>query len=80
MAFAFESARNCLTCGGEKMPGVTTFTADTGDGVVVIHNVPATVCSQCGADWLDDATAARIEETVEEARKRHSQVEVLAYV
>ena len=61
------------------MPGVTTFTVDLGFGVVVIRNVPATVCSQCGAEWLDDATAARIEETVEEARKRHSQVKVLAY-
>lgn len=69
----------CPTCGGEKVPGVTTFTADIGSGVVVIRNVPAMVCSQCGADWLDDATATRIEETVEEARKRHSQVEVLAY-
>jgi YgiT-type zinc finger domain-containing protein len=58
---------------------MTTFTADLGFGVVVIRNVPATVCSQCGAEWLDDATAARIEATVEEARKRHSQVEVLAY-
>lgn len=73
------TSQNCPTCGGDKAPGVTTFTADLGFGVVVIRNVPATVCSQCGAEWLDDATAARVEETVEEARKRHSQVEVLAY-
>jgi len=79
MAFVFKNALNCPTCGGDKVPGVTTFTTDLGFGVVVIRNVPATVCSQCGAEWLDDATAARVEETVEEARKRHSQVEVLAY-
>jgi YgiT-type zinc finger domain-containing protein len=59
MTFAFKSALNCPTCGGDKAPGVTTFTADLGFGVVVIRNVPAMVCSQCGAEWLDDATAAR---------------------
>jgi len=46
--------------------------------VVVIRNVPALVCAQCGADWLDDEVAQRIERLVEEARAKRSQVEVMA--
>lgn len=69
----------CPFCGGEKKPGSTTFTAELGFGVVVIRNVPATVCSQCGADWIADETAARIEEITQEARKKHRQVEVLTF-
>jgi YgiT-type zinc finger domain-containing protein len=69
----------CPLCGGKKQPGVTTFTADLGVGVVVIRHVPASVCSQCGADWIADETAKRIEETVETARAKQSQVEVIAF-
>ena len=69
----------CPLCGGPKQPGQTTFTAELGHGVVVIRHVPATVCSQCGADWIDDETAARIESVIESARAGHAEVQVLAY-
>ena len=56
--------------------GTTTFTADFGVGVVVVRDVPATPCSQCGAEWIDDATAGKLEVVVAEARRKHSLVEV----
>ena len=66
----------CPLCGGNKKDGKTTFTVDLGFGVVVVRDVPATVCSQCGADWIDDATAAKLEDIVTEAREKHLTVEV----
>jgi YgiT-type zinc finger domain-containing protein len=66
----------CPLCGGSKRAGTTTFTAELGFGVVVVRNVPALVCAQCGADWIPDEVAARIEELVEDARKKRYQVEV----
>ena len=74
-----KNADLCSLCGGTKKPGTTTFTAELGFGVVVIRHVPATVSTQCGADWIADGAAARIEKAVEEARNKHSQVEVLVY-
>jgi YgiT-type zinc finger domain-containing protein len=68
----------CPLCGGTKTPGKTTFTADLGFGVVVIRDVPATVCSQCGADWIADSTAEEVEALVEEARQKHRQVEIIS--
>jgi len=68
----------CPFCKGTKRPGTTTFTADLGFGVVVIRRVPASVCSQCGADWIDDEVAEQIERLVEQARVKRSQVEVMA--
>lgn len=64
----------CPLCGGAKKPGTTTFTADLGFGVVLIRNVPATVCSQCGTDWIADDVAVRIEEVVDDAQKKHLQL------
>jgi YgiT-type zinc finger domain-containing protein len=69
----------CPICGGTKIQGTTTFTVDLGFGVVVVRDVPALVCDQCGADWIEDAVAERLEQTVNNARKRHCQVEVTAY-
>ena len=63
-------------CGGTKKKGKTTVTVDLGFGVVVVRDVPATVCSQCGADWIEDTIAGKVEEIVDEARKKHHLVEV----
>ncbi|HZX35326.1 MAG TPA: type II toxin-antitoxin system MqsA family antitoxin [Thermodesulfobacteriota bacterium] len=66
----------CPLCGGKKTKGKTTFTVDLGFGVVVVRDVPATVCSQCGADWIEDSIALKLEEIVNDARKKHHTVEV----
>ena len=68
----------CPICGGDKKPGTTTFTAELGFGVVVVRHVPASVCSQCGADWISDKVAEKIEALVEDARSRRLEVEVTA--
>ncbi len=75
------SKRNiCPICGGNKVKGTTAFTVDLGFGVVVVRDVPTHVCDQCGTDWIADETAERLEITVYDARKRHRQVEVTAYM
>ncbi len=68
----------CPLCGGMKRTGTTTFTAELGFGVVVVRNVPATVCAQCGSDWISDDIAERLEALVDEARKKRLQVEVMS--
>lgn len=71
-----KSSDACPLCGGTKKAGQTTFTVDLGFGVVVVRNVPATVCSQCGADWIQDPIAAKLEDIVNDARRKHLTVEV----
>ncbi len=71
-----QSSSQCPLCGGTKRSGATTFTADFAFGVVVVRNVPALVCSLCGADWIQDDVASRLEVIVDEAKKKRLQVEV----
>jgi YgiT-type zinc finger domain-containing protein len=66
----------CPLCGGEKEPGTTTFTVDLSFGVLVVRDVPALVCSQCGEAWIEDEVAAKLEALVADARRRKSVVEV----
>ena len=69
----------CPMCGGEKKPGTTTYSVDLGDGVIVVRSVPAQICSQCGEEWIESATARTLEKIVDHAKKRRHQVEVLTF-
>ena len=73
-----DTSQICPICGGKKTKGKTTLSADLGSGVVVVRQVEATICSQCGEEWIDDATARKLEDIVNDARVRQLQVEVAA--
>ena len=68
----------CPLCEGQKQPGRTTFTADLGENLVVIRNVPAKICDQCGEEWIADDVFQQIERIVENAKREHRQFEVLS--
>jgi len=72
-----QKPESCFVCTGTRKYGETTFTVDFGSGVVV-RNVPATVCSQCGMEWIDDKAAAKIETIVKEAKNKQSEIEVMS--
>ncbi len=66
----------CPLCGGEKAHGTTTFAVDIDSSLVVVRNVPALVCAQCGDAWIEDPVAAKLEAVVEDACTKHALVEV----
>ncbi|QDK83693.1 type II toxin-antitoxin system MqsA family antitoxin [Spirosoma sp. KCTC 42546] len=65
-------------CGGHKEAGRTTYSVDSGDGLVVVRHVPAMICNQCGEEWIDNQTAQQLENIVLEARQKKHQLEVLS--
>ena len=69
----------CPLCGGNKKSGKTIFTVALREGILVVRDVPALICGQCGEDWIEDKVAVRLEEFANEARKKHLQVEVAAF-
>jgi YgiT-type zinc finger domain-containing protein len=60
----------CPLCGGRRQPGKTTYTVDLGSGVILVRNVPATVCVQCGEAWIDHHMAQKLEQITQEAREQ----------
>jgi YgiT-type zinc finger domain-containing protein len=68
----------CPLCGGTKRPGKATYTVDFGPSIVVVRNVPATVCEQCGEEWIAADTASELEQLTEQARQRGEQVAIIA--
>lgn len=70
----------CLICKtGETNQGTTTVTLERDNTVVVIKDVPAQVCDNCGEYYLSEEVSSRIYALAEEAVKRKVEVEVLHY-
>jgi YgiT-type zinc finger domain-containing protein len=70
----------CVMCKhGETEPGKVPVTLHRGDSVIIIKEVPAEVCRQCGEYYVDDATTARLLAMAEEAVKHRAEVEILRY-
>jgi len=69
----------CPICGGTRRAGSTTFTIDYKSGVLVVRNVPADVCSQCGEEWIADDIASKLQAVSEGARTEKRQVEVVDF-
>jgi YgiT-type zinc finger domain-containing protein len=69
----------CPICEGKKIESTTTYTVDLKFGVVVVRDVPAKVCSQCGEEWIDASVARSLENIVLSAKSKHSLVEVVGY-
>ncbi len=61
--------KQCPFCSGLIESGKTTFTVDLETGVVVIRNLSASVCSQCGEEWIDDKTMQAVEKIILRARQ-----------
>jgi YgiT-type zinc finger domain-containing protein len=51
-------------CKGTLTEGFSTFTADIGNCIVIIKNVPSRICDQCGEASYSDDTARRLEQIV----------------
>ena len=66
----------CPICQGYKIEATTTFTVDLDFGVVVVRHVPAIVCEQCSTEWIDDVNAEKLESLINEAKVKHSMVEI----
>ena len=71
----------CLICKtGTPYGGTITVTLERGDTVVVIKDVPAQVCNNCGEYYLSEEVTNRIHALTEEGVQRKVEVEVLHYM
>lgn len=78
---AKASTMRCVICKhGETRPGQATL-AFTRDGTtLVVKGVPADICVDCGEEYVDEATTARLLRTAEEAARAGVKVDVRDYV
>ncbi|MFH1112414.1 MAG: type II toxin-antitoxin system MqsA family antitoxin [Pseudomonadota bacterium] len=70
----------CVICKhGETRLGTTTVTLERGKTIVIIKDVPAEICVNCGEYYLDELTTDRVLSMAEEAVKRNAEIEVVRF-
>ena len=70
----------CTICKtGHTHPGITTVTLQRDNTVVVIRDVPAEICEDCGEYYLSEPVARRVYADAEETAQRHVEVEIQRY-
>ncbi|MEK7442604.1 MAG: type II toxin-antitoxin system MqsA family antitoxin [Chloroflexota bacterium] len=67
----------CLHCQGELQRGKTTYTINRNGYHLIIDNVPAWVCSQCGEPLFDERQVDAIQKII---RKMDADVPLVAQV
>lgn len=71
----------CLICKqAETQLGVTTVTLERGGLTMVVKDVPAQVCPNCGEAYVDETTTAQLLKTAEQMANAGALVDVRQYV
>ncbi|MDZ7840481.1 MAG: type II toxin-antitoxin system MqsA family antitoxin [Gammaproteobacteria bacterium] len=71
---------NCVICKtGQMLEGTTTVTLQRGETTVVIKDVPAQVCDNCGEYYLSEEMTERVLGMAEAAVSKGAEVEILRW-
>ena len=75
-----EGEMRCCFCKtGESAPGATTVTLDRNGTVVVVRDVPADVCRQCGEAFLSVEVADEVSRRADKAVENGAEFEILKF-
>jgi len=70
----------CTICKqGETQPGKATVVLERGQTTVVIKDVPADICENCGEYYLTEELTEKVMAMAEEAVQNNVEVEVLRF-
>jgi YgiT-type zinc finger domain-containing protein len=71
----------CVVCRqGETRPGKTTVVLQRDGATVVISDVPAQVCENCGEEYVDEKVAQSVLAAAQESARAGVRVEIRDYV
>ena len=74
-----DKIKRCPLCGGEMSDGFTTIPFFIKGKVVVIKDVPAEVCSDCGEGYMKSSVVEKIESTLDRLEELHSEMSIVQY-
>jgi len=69
----------CPVCKGAIGKGNTNFPVEMERGMVVVRDVPADICKQCGEVFIPDDVAEVLERIVNRAKQNKVELEFVAY-
>ncbi len=81
IGFCKEEKMKCTICKtGETEQGTTTVTLNRDDFTLVVKEVPAQICTNCGEDYVDSIVVRELLQLAERMAKNGSQVDIRKYM
>jgi YgiT-type zinc finger domain-containing protein len=78
---SLAAVMKCVVCRqGRTRPGKTTVVLQRGGATVVINDVPARVCENCGEEYVDESVAEKVLAAAEASARAGVRVEIRDYV
>ena len=71
--------KTCPLCGGKMSDGLTNIPLLMDERIVVIKEVPAEVCGDCGEAYLKSSVAAKVESLLDKIADLQSEMSVIHY-
>lgn len=70
----------CVICkSGETREGLATVTLHRGESTIIVKEVPAQICENCGEYYLNEDISVRVMALAENAIKQNAEVEILRF-
>ncbi len=71
----------CVVCKiGETQPGETTLLLERGESIIIIKDVPAHICENCGERYFDADVTREVMARADEAVQKGAELEILRMV
>ena len=69
---------DCVICkNGKTLRGKATVTIERGGSIIVIKDVPADICQNCGECYLDAEMTKKVLKRADQSGKKRSELEVI---
>ena len=69
----------CFVCKGELQEKKVNYFVDLDNTIIIIKEVPAKVCSQCGEKYFEDEISKNIEKIVEQLKEISTEITIVNY-
>jgi YgiT-type zinc finger domain-containing protein len=70
---------NCILCKSNLIKGAVNHIVDLDGHIIIIKNVPANVCKQCGEYFIETDVAMKLEKIIEDVMKNKAEIFVVNY-
>ena len=74
-----QNFKQCPMCGGVMHDGITIAPFFIGNKIIVIKDVPAEICSDCGESYMKSSVVGRIENLLDRIEDLNSEMSVVHY-
>ena len=69
----------CFMCKGDTERKLVNYLIDIDKKIIIIKEVPANVCKQCGERYFDDDVMQNLEKIIEDIKNASIEISIVNY-